>query len=95
MWNLKAKTLTHSEALFLRTSFPSDYTYSSIYLHTTVCISNSLILSDQTNVPTHFSSLNSAILCKQMEMYGLGRYKITPKNKNKKEIYSLTSTVPK
>ena len=93
-WNLKAKTLTHLEALFLRTSFPLDYTYSSISLQTIVCSSDSLILFDQTNVPTHFSSLNSTTLCKTMEMYGQGRYTISLKKKKKKEMYSLTSTDP-
>ena len=92
-WNLKAKTLTHFEAFFLYTSFPSNYTHSSTSLQTTVCSSDLLILSNQTNVPTHFSSLNSALLCKQTKMYGQGRYTITLKNKNKKEMYSLTSTV--
>ena len=93
-WNLKAKTLTHIKALFLHTSFPSGYTHSSTSLQTTVCSSDSPILSNQINIPTHFSSLNSTILCKQMEMYGQGRYTITLKNKNKKEMYNLTSTVP-
>ena len=92
-WNLKAKTLTHLEALFLNTSFLSDYTYSATSLQTTVCSSDSLILSDQTNIPTHFSSLNSALLCKQMDIYGQGRYTITLKNKNKKEMYNLMSTI--
>ena len=73
---------------------PLDYTHSSISLQTIVCSSDSLILFDQTNVPTHFSSLNSVTLCKTMEMYGQGRYTITLKNKNKKEMYSLTSTDP-
>jgi len=73
---------------------PFRLTHSSTSLQTTVCNLDSLILFDQTNVPTHFSSLSSAILCKIMEMYGQGRYKITLKNKNKKEMYSLTSTVP-
>ena len=93
-WNLKAKTLTQLEALFPNTSFPSNYTHSSTSLQTTVCSLDSLILSDQTNISNHFSSLNSTILCKQMEMYGQERYTITPKNKNKKETYNLTSTIP-
>ena len=93
-WNLKAKILTHLETLFLRTSFPLDNTHSSTSLQTTICSLDSLILFDQTNVPTYFSSLNSTILCKIMEMYGQGRYTITLKNKNKKEMYSLTSIVP-
>ena len=68
-WNLKAKTLTHLEALFLRTSFPSDYIYSSTSLQTMVYSPNLVISSYQNNVPIHFSSLNSALLCKHMEMY--------------------------
>ena len=55
---------------------------------------DSLILSDQTNIPTHFSSLNLALLCKQMEMCGQEKYTITLKIKIKKEMYSLTSIVP-
>ena len=88
-WNLKAKTLTHLEALFLCTSFHSNYTHSSTSLQTTVWSSNSLISSNQTNIPTYFPNLNSVLLCKQMEIYGQGRYTITLKNKNKKEMYSL------
>ena len=53
-----------------------------------------MIPSDQTNIPTHFSSLYSALLCKQMEMYGQGKYIVTRKNKNKKEMYNLTLIVP-
>ena len=51
-----------------------------------VCGSDSVIPFDQTNVPIHFSSINSTILCKLMEMYGQGRYTITQKNINKKEM---------
>ena len=51
-----------------------------------------MIRFDQINILAHFSSLNSAILYKLIEMYGQGRYTITLKNKNKKEMYSLTST---
>ena len=72
---------------------PFNYTHSSTSLQTTVCSSDSLILSDQTNFSNHFSSLNSTIMCKQMEMYGQERYTITSKNNNKKEMYNLTSTV--
>ena len=93
-WNLKAKTRTHLEAPFLCTNFPSNYTHFSNSLQTTVCSLDSLILFDQTNVPTHFSSLNSVLLCKQMDIYGQGRCTITLKNKNKKEMYNLTSTIP-
>ena len=50
-----------------------------------------MIRFDQINILAHFSSLNSAILYKLIEMYGQGRYTITLKNKNKKEMYSLTS----
>ena len=53
-----------------------------------------MIPTDKTNIPTHFSSLYSALLCKQMEMYGQGKYIVTRKNKNKKEMYNLTLIVP-
>ena len=72
----------------------STYNLSSTSLQTTICSLDSLILSDQTNIPTHFSSLNLALLYKQMEMYGQGRYTIALKKEKKKEIYSLISTVP-
>ena len=90
---MKAKTLTHLETF----SFPSNYTCSSTSLKTTVCSLDLVILFNQTNSPTHFSSLNLALLCELMEMYSQGRYTTTLKNllkrKKKSEMYSLTSTI--
>ena len=68
----------------LSLSFPSDYTHSLTFLQTMVCRLDSVIRFDQTNVLAHFSSLNSSILHKLIEMYSQGRYTITLKNKNKK-----------
>ena len=71
-----------------RTGYPSDYTNSLTSLQTTVCNSDSLILSDQTNVPTHFSSLNLVFQCKLMEIYSQGKYTITKKKKKKGNVQS-------
>ena len=108
---MKAKTLTHLQTLFLlphvqmklesqdpnslRSSLPPymllfRYTHSSTSLQTTVCSLNSMIPSDQTNVPTHFSSFNLALLCKLMEIYSQGRYTITLKKIKKKEKRKCT-----
>ena len=71
--------------------FPFRHTHSSTSLKAMVYNLYSLIPSNKTNIPIHFSSLNSIFLCKLIEIYSQGKYTIT--KKNREEIYSLTSIV--